>query len=185
MIVLVLIGILTAVMIPEMRGSYEDAVLRSTGRELINACHLAYSRAVSLNQVHRLKLDERTGNYVVEKRIRETDLGGDFEPLKDVPGSQGKLDTRIKIQIHSVSEEMTVAPPTDESTPAPEPTPAPETAPTEARAPIPDLDSGISFYPDGTADGREIVLRDRDGFRVGLRISPVTARIQIVDLPRE
>src|SRR5438552_14946942 len=53
MVVLVLIGILTAVMIPEMRGSYEDAMLRSTSRELINVCHLAYSQAVSLNQVHR------------------------------------------------------------------------------------------------------------------------------------
>jgi prepilin-type N-terminal cleavage/methylation domain-containing protein len=97
MIVLVLIGILTAVLIPEMRGSYEDALLRSTGRELINVCHLASSQAVSLNQVHRLKLDERTGKYFVEKRIRETELGGDFETLKDVPGSQGELDTRIKI----------------------------------------------------------------------------------------
>ena len=50
---------MTAVLIPEMRGSYEDALLRSTGRELINVCHLTYSRAVSLNQVHRLQLDER------------------------------------------------------------------------------------------------------------------------------
>jgi prepilin-type N-terminal cleavage/methylation domain-containing protein len=185
MVVLVLIGILTAVMIPEMRGSYEDALLRSSSRELINVCHLAYSQAVSLNQVHRLKLDERTGKYFLEKRIRETELGGDFEQLKDVPGSEGTLDTRIKIQVRTVSEEPTIAPTADESATATEPPPASEPAPVEVNSPSPELNEGIAFYPDGSADGREIVLRDREGFHVGLRISPVTARIQIVELPRE
>jgi prepilin-type N-terminal cleavage/methylation domain-containing protein len=187
MVVLVLIGILTAVMIPEMRGTYEDAMLRSTGRELINVCHLAYSQAVSLNQVHRIKLDERTGKYFVEKRIRETELGGDFEPLKDIPGSQGELDTRIKIQIHSVSEEPGVAPAGDESggVPAPEPAPAADAASSQTSLTPAEINEGIAFYPDGTADAREIVLRDREGFRLGLRISAVTARIQIVELPRE
>ena len=32
---------------------------------MINVCHLAYSRAVSLNQVHRVKLDERTGHAFI------------------------------------------------------------------------------------------------------------------------
>ena len=50
MVVITIIGIVTAVMIPEMKGSYQDALLRSTSRELINAFDLAYSRAVSLNQ---------------------------------------------------------------------------------------------------------------------------------------
>src|SRR5205823_2458156 len=166
MVVLVLIGIMTAVLLPEMRGSYEDALLRSTSREIINACHLSYSRAVSLNQVHRLRLDEHTGRYFVEKRIRETDLGGDFVALKDVPGSEGKLDTRISIQIWPVEEEP--MPAAGES-----PAPAP---PTEPVPQVSAADEGITFNPDGTADGLEIRLRDRDGFRLGLRISPVTAR---------
>ena len=34
------------------------------------------------------------------------------------------------------------------------------------------------FYPDGTADAREIQLEDRDGFRLVLRINPTTARVQ-------
>src|SRR5690242_12073923 len=44
MVVLVLIGILTALILPEMRGTYEDALLRSTSRQLVNAFNLAYSR---------------------------------------------------------------------------------------------------------------------------------------------
>jgi type II secretion system protein H len=175
MVVLVLIGIMTAVLIPEMRGSYEDALLRSTSREIINVCHLTYSRAVSLNQVHRLQLDEHTGKYFVEKRVRETDQGGDFVRVQDVSGLEGELDKRITIQIREPGEEPSPSPSPDGSAPLPA-EPGPQ---------LLDSNAGILFNPDGTADAREIRLRDRDGFRLGLRINPVTARIHIVELPRE
>ena len=37
----------------------------------------------------------------------------------------------------------------------------------------------------GTADAAEIILRDRDGFRLYLRINPITARVELVDLERQ
>jgi type II secretory pathway pseudopilin PulG len=175
MVVLALIGIMTAVLIPEMRGSYEDALLRSSSREIINVCHLTYSRAVSLNQVHRLQLDEHTGKYFVEKRVRETDQGGDFVRVQDVSGLEGELDKRITIQIRQPGEEPSPSPSPDGSAPVP----------AEQGPQLLDDNQGIVFNPDGTADAREIRLRDRDGFRLGLRINPVTARIHIVELPRE
>ena len=179
MVVLVLIGIMTAVLIPEMRGSYEDALLRSSSREIINVCHLTYSRAVSLNQVHRLQLDEHTGKYFVEKRVRETDQGGDFVRVQDVSGLEGELDKRITIQIRDPGEE-----PSPSSSPSPSPDGS-APLPAEPGPQLSDSNAGILFNPDGTADAREIRLRDRDGFRLGLRINPVTARIHIVELPRE
>src|SRR5262245_4257470 len=36
MVVVALIGILSAMIIPEMRGTYEDALLRSSSRQLVN-----------------------------------------------------------------------------------------------------------------------------------------------------
>src|SRR5204863_8720326 len=48
LVVIALFGILSAMIIPEMRGSYEEALLRSTSRQLVNVCNLAYSRAVSM-----------------------------------------------------------------------------------------------------------------------------------------
>ena len=57
MTVLVLIAILSAMIIPEMKGTYGDALLRSSGRDLMNVIELASSRAVSLNQTLRLKVD--------------------------------------------------------------------------------------------------------------------------------
>src|ERR1022692_1708853 len=82
MVVIVIIGIMTALMIPEMKGTFQDALLRSTSRELINVFDLAYSRAVSLNQLRRVRLDEKTGRYLVEKQV--TDNGQEeFVPAND------------------------------------------------------------------------------------------------------
>lgn len=161
MVVIVIIGIMTALIIPEMKGTFEDALLRSTGRDLVNVFGLASSRAISLNQPHRVELDPRTGKFLVESRRRENSRE-EFTPLKDVAGSEGKLDTRITIEIRKPDE---VSP----------------DAADESRAPEADSTGAISFYPDGTADAAEIWLRDRAGFRLVLRLNPVTARVQVIE----
>src|SRR2546430_616056 len=89
-VVLVLIAIMAAAIVPEMKGSFEDALLRSTGRELVDVFSVAYSRAVSLNDPHRVQIDPQTGRYLIEQRSRGTDK--DFMPVKDVPGVQGELE---------------------------------------------------------------------------------------------
>src|SRR5206468_1215469 len=71
MVVLILIGIMTAVILPEMKGTYGDAVLRSTARDFVNVCSIASSRAISLNQLHRLRLDTKNGQYFIERRVGE------------------------------------------------------------------------------------------------------------------
>lgn len=169
MVVIVVIGVLSAMIIPEMTGTYEDALLRSTSRELLNAFSIASSRAVSLNQLHRVRLDTKTGRYVIEKRVRETVQGDEFKPI-DVSESDGRLDTRISIQVRKPEE-------------------VPEGA-TEVSAPRQGDENrqsieAISFYSDGTADATELLLRDRQGFRLALRINPITARVKILTLERE
>ena len=47
------------------------------------------------------------------------------------------------------------------------------------------LKDAIAFYPDGTADEREIELRDPEGFGLALRINPVTSRVQLIELERQ
>ena len=88
-------------------------------------------------------------------------------PADDVPGSKGQLDPRITIEFHQPEEIAS-----DEN----------------AEAPGFGNDLGgiaISFYPDGTADAGDIALRDREGFRLGLQINPVTARVHIVEMERQ
>jgi type II secretion system protein H len=161
MVVIVLIGILSAMILPNMKGTYGDAMLRSTGRDLVNAFSLAYSRAVSLNEVHRVRLDALKGHYVIEKQVREGP--NEFLQVKDVAGCEGDLDKRVSIQIRNVSDD----------------------APTGREAASPTPTQSVTFYPDGTADGSEVLLRDREGFRLGLKVDAVTARVQILELGRE
>ncbi|MHB8520391.1 MAG: pilus assembly FimT family protein [Limisphaerales bacterium] len=173
MVVLVLMGIMMATIIPEMKGTYEDALLRTNGRKLLSVFDLAYTRAITVNQLHRVRLDRKTGHYSVEHPGREGEKGGAFVPVRDVPGSDGDIDPRITIEIRKADDAPSAA------------------ADPGARFISGDdllfgkRDDAIGFYPDGTAEAGEIVLRDRDGFGIALRINPVTARVRAVELERE
>ena len=171
MVVVLLIAVLTALIVPEMKGTFEDALLRSTSRKLLDAFALASSRAITLNQDCRVKLDLAEGRFVVERRVMVAGRES-FVPLKDVDGSEGKLDKRIAIQFTS-PEELTAG---DDSQAAPA---APASVPvTPASA---DSENSVAFYSDGTADLAEIQLRDRSGFLLKLRLNPVTARAWIIE----
>ncbi len=164
MVVVVLIGVLSALIIPEMKGTFGDALLRSTSRDLINVFDLASSRAVSFDQACRVKLDTQTGRYLVEREIRNG-TQGNFVPLKDVSGAEGKLDSRIAIQISPAGETSAEG--------------DADNAPAEASSP-----DTVSLYPDGTADAVEIKLRDHDGFQMILRLNPITARVRMTEPER-
>ena len=162
MVVCVLIGILTAIILPEMTGSYQDALLRSTSRKLVNAFDLAYSQAVSRNQTQRVRLDLAAGRYFVERRIRERGRE-EFVPVKEVAGTEGELDRRISIQIQN---------------PAIEETPS-AGQPASLSPPQNNLSGGEP------ADARVVILRDRQGFALALKINPITARVRIAELGRQ
>ena len=165
MVVVVIIGIMTALIIPEMKGTFEDALLRSTGRDLVNTFSLASSRAISLNQPHRVELDTHTGKFLIESRAREN-AREEFAPLKDVAGSDGKLDSRISIEVRKPDEIASENPEAN-------------------RAPEEGLPDAILFNPDGTADAAEIWLRDHAGFRLVLRLNPITSRVQVIEPEHE
>ena len=69
LVVLLLIGVFTGVMLAEMRGTYEDALLRSTARDLMSGLSVASSQAVSLNRQHHFELD--TVNHTFSVRAQE------------------------------------------------------------------------------------------------------------------
>jgi type II secretion system protein H len=173
MIVLVLIGILAAVMLPEMRGSYEHARLRSTARRLAGAFTLASSRAILANSVHRVRWEKTSGQYTIEARTRRPEGGTAFAPVPDLPGSRGVLDSGIQIEWR-VPEENGA-----------EDTGRPASAPAEDRTQGERPPAIIEFHPDGTADAGQIILRDRAGFRLALQVQAATARVRLVDLQHE
>ena len=83
------------------------------------------------------------------------------------------MDRRISIDIRKQDE----APPSE--------TDQGMSAASEEDQDVRNRGEGFSFYSDGTADAGEVLLRDRDGFRLALRINAVTARVQIVELERQ
>jgi len=169
MVVIVLGAIMAAAIIPEMKGTYEDALLRAASREWVGVCSIAASRAISLNQSHRVRLDQKSRRYWLERKTGEGEPAG-FVPVRDVPGSEGELDARISIAIRISGEEPAEA----------REAAAPSASERESSVATPD--QTISFYADGTADAAEILLHDREGFRRILRINPTTARLQISQL---
>ena len=171
-VVIVLIGIMAAMIVPEMKGTYEEALLRATSRRLVDVFHLAYSRAVSLNQLHRVRFDKITGRYFIERAAQAVVNGNRFVPARDIPEGEGTLDHRISVEFRKQDEATPSLSDQGMSAASEEP---------EVRK----KDVGFAFYSDGTADAGEVLLRDRDGFRLALRINPVTARVQIVELERQ
>jgi type II secretion system protein H len=163
LVVCLLIAILAALIIPEMRGSFEDAVLRSSGRKLIDVLNVTYSRSVSLNQLHRLRFDKYTGRYVVEKQVGDGQEDSDFEPATEVAGFSGQIDPRISIEIQKSQTVQTDDSDTD----------------TDDQNDTPS--DTIFFYADGTADARDILLHDRMGFQLTLQVNPNTARVNILE----
>ncbi len=171
MVVLDQIGRLTAMIVPEMKGTFEDSLLRAAGREFVNACNLAYSRAVTLNVEHRLRIEKSTGRYYLEKRAPGAGKES-YVPIGDVPGAKGRIDARISLEFQRPGEETSAL---GEEMPAA----------AGGETPVREVGESIAFYADGTADARSILLQDRNGFRLALRVSPITARVHIIELERK
>jgi Tfp pilus assembly protein FimT len=158
MIVLVVIGIVTAVMVSDMSGTFQDGLLRSSSRQLIGVFNLASSRAISVNRQQRVHFDSGNNRFAIEQHER----GDEFEPARGLAESEGTIDSRISWRVRETDADE---------------------APDPSRPPS--IDNAVNFYPDGTSDGGEIELRDRDGKGLVLRVSPVTARVEIKELPHE
>src|SRR2546425_8027771 len=104
MVVFVLAGTMTAMITPAMRGTYEDPLLPPTSRKLVNVLNLASTRAIALNQPHRVRLDHKNGRYFVERRVQEGEEGPGYISVPAVPGGEGGIDTRISIEFPATGE---------------------------------------------------------------------------------
>jgi type II secretion system protein H len=166
LVVVVIISIMSVAIVAEMHGTLQDALLRSTSRELAGACQVASSRAIAVNRPYRIRLDRFEHRYFLERSTRG---GSDFLLAQDTPGNSGNLDARITINVL----EPGMNSPDDSGA-----EPAGNSGNTDDFASI-QSEAAVTFYPDGTADDRKIELVDRDGFRMALRINPITSRVQV------
>ncbi len=169
MVVVVILSVLTAMIAPQFAGTYQAALLRGTARKLVTAVRLASSEAVTRNRVVRLNIDAEKHRYWMECPGQELGVASTRTSIQDVPGAAGELHEQITVQVRSRGSQRSRRAPRGRG----------RRAVTRARG------QGIPFNPDGTTEAREIVLRDRDGFGLGLRIHPTTARVRSVVLDPE
>src|SRR3569832_779714 len=95
MVVIIIIGIISAVMFSEMRGTFEDTLLRGVARKVIDACDLASNRAIATHQAHLLKIDSKGGRFAVAPR----GPGSSEQTGVDLTGGVGEMDTRIALSV--------------------------------------------------------------------------------------
>ena len=158
MVVMTVIAIIAGVMVLEMGGSYEDALLKSNARKLIDVCDAASNRAIAVHQAQILKIDVSSGKFVVKAKAQEAEES-------DAQVTEGELDKRIALMIRQPEREEQ-----DEDVDA-----------TDGDGDAVKSDV-ITFYPDGSADAREFLLRDRAGVELLLRMNPTTSRVRIVEM---
>ncbi len=161
LVVLLLIGIFTGLMIAEMRGTFQDALLRSSARDVMSGLSIAGSRAVSLNQPHLFEWNATDNEFSV--RATKTERGSDEAEAVE----RKRMDERVTIEIRDPSRGLESEAESQSNEPQ---------APDESQPLRRDV---IQFYADGTADAREIALRDNNNGELILRINPVTGRVRV------
>ncbi|MBL9171601.1 MAG: prepilin-type N-terminal cleavage/methylation domain-containing protein [Verrucomicrobiales bacterium] len=176
MVVMVLVAIMSALILPEMAGTYADAKLKSTARRLITLCSLANSQAISHSQTQRIRFDQPSRRFHLETGPARTGTAGQRSrtPSMDLE-TAGEWDASIRLRILEQSE-------ADAATPAP---PGNVARPPRSNTPLPSSElSALTFYADGTSLARQISLEDASGARLVLTINPTTSRVRIADTRR-
>jgi len=212
MVVLGVVSVLAVMIVPRFEGTYRRSLLRATARELAAAVDLASSRAAMTARVHRLRADPLSGEWAIEERVQggrfepvssvprsagrleagirirvEGTTGapvlaapGPREAAASSPAASGAPGAGATGAMERTSSRE---PPRPEASPGGR---APRQGLEDARAPVePGSEHAVSFRPDGTSDGGELILEVEDGARMALRIHPSTARVRIVDLGRD
>ena len=169
MIVMVIASIMTVLMIPEMKGSYEEALLRSNARKLGAAFKAAYSGAITTHKQHRVRINQEDSKLIVEVRTAEIDAP--YMPLKQFDRRTSQLHPSVSLRFHKPKSDFN-----GQDLP---PVPATNLENDEDHA------KGIFlFQPDGTCKGSDIELRDRMGFGLLVHLNAITSRVQFNPLER-
>lgn len=171
-IALTVLAILAAMVLPELGRTYRDAVLRADARKVAAAMSLAYSQSVTSGRVHRLRLDGTERRFWLELQEEGGERG--FVPSLGVPGVSGEIDGSVLATVREPAREREEE--EEEVVVEREPLDPPRDAAAEEETP------SIAFRPDGTADAREVLLEDGDGFALAVRVHPSTSRVRVIEV---
>jgi type II secretion system protein H len=177
MVVIVIIGVMGALIVPEMSGTFGDSKIKSSARKIIQAAGLAQSRAVSINHEHRLQFDTRNHRFSISRRVVDPNLGETFVPVNEISGSQGTWSDSVELTLRdpAVDPEEIPLPTWELSDPLS----------MQSQSTTSEPESFISFKADGSASRKELVLKHSDGHGLVISILPATGRMSIQPLKED
>ena len=177
MVVIVIIGVMGALIVPEMSGTFGDSKIKSSARKIIQAAGLAQSRAVSINHEHRLQFDTRNHRFSISRRVVDPNLGETFVPVNEISGSQGTWSDSVELTLRdpAVDPEEIPLPTWELSDPLS----------MQSQSTTSEPESFISFKADGSTSRKELVLKHSDGHGLVISILPATGRMSIQPLKED
>jgi type II secretion system protein H len=177
MVVIVIIGVMGALIVPEMSGTFGDSKIKSSARKIIQAAGLAQSRAVSINHEHRLQFDTRNHRFSISRRVVDPNLGETFVPVNEISGTQGTWSDSVELTLRDPAVDPDEIPlPTWELS---------DPLSIQSQSTTSEPESFISFKADGSTSRKELVLKHSDGHGLVISILPATGRMSIQPLKED
>jgi prepilin-type N-terminal cleavage/methylation domain-containing protein len=164
LVVVALIAVLAGAVVPAFEGMHAEARVRAVARDLTLLLRLAASQAVTTGSAHRVRVDAAGERALLECRDEATPGSTAFAPVTGIPGTSRALPAGIDLEFAPAA-----GPPRRWRG-------ARHTGGGEPAA------ATVCFYPDGTADARRLVLRDRRGFGFAFEIRSTTGRVRVEEL---
>ena len=169
MVVIVVMTILAGVLIPDFSGDRDEAKLRTAGRTLLSTLRFAASHAATMNRAHRLQIDPPTRRFWLEVQ----DDKREFRPVADM---MHEFDASLRIDFRRPEPKLL----NREATSEPPPEPVTEEEVRMFGGFVNNELQRIYFWPDGTADAREILVQAEDEGGIVLSINPTTSRVSFL-----
>lgn len=165
-LVVVIIGIASAVAVPTFANSFKGAKLRSSVRTVLSMHRQAQAKAVLGQQYVSLLFDLRKGTVEMVEQSRAEDMKDAFFDTLDTASSSADSGSSDSAAVSSAvirRLEDSVA----------------FTAFSGGRE-IDDIHY-VSYYPNGMCDGWTVHLADGDSRKKSVRIDPVTSKAKVSD----
>lgn len=199
LLVVTLLGILAAMVTPQLAGSRQEALLKAAARRLVATFRLAYSQAVTTQQTVTFYWNASDQRYRLE--ATPSDLAGASQDgaggqAVSFPGADGEIDQRISVRLRSRGRASSSSASSSARGPSNRASASrtSSTRPPRGAAPNATRSSGgatstppeqIAFQPLGTADAAELLLEDQEGFALVVRVDPVTSQVTTEALGRK
>lgn len=183
MVVIVILGIMAGMILPEMMGTFTDSKIRAAARKIIYTSGLAQSQAVSSRTPHRLNFDNDSHQFAVTRKMVDQQLGEVWVPVTEFSGMTGSWAEEVSVTLRDPAPDaesgveqsagMTETP-TDPFLIQPDTSGNSSLTSTNSAA-----GSFIEFQPEGSATFKEIVLESESGLGLLIEILPATGRMSI------